>query len=274
VRAAPVSVIVPCYRNADVVARAVRSAMTQSLAPFELIAVDDASADDTLPRLRDLQSEFGSERLVVIASPENRGPATARNTAWEAARGDFVAFLDADDSWHPRKLEIQLGFMRAHPQFAMSGHQISFEDAPRDGLPRGEELPFREIDFRALLYRNWFHTSSVMMRRDLPQRFVAGQRYGEDRQLWLDVASAGTRIARLDLPLVRVYKPMYGAAGLSADLWAMEAAELANFSGLRRAGRISLPLMCAVFAWSVLRFLRRLAVVGLRRMGWTIRHGV
>jgi glycosyltransferase involved in cell wall biosynthesis len=271
---ASVSVIVPCYCNGDVVARAVRSALTQTVPPFEVVAVDDASTDDTRQRLRALQDEFGRERLLVIESAENRGPASARNAGWEAARGEFVAFLDADDAWHPRKLEIQVEFMRTHPQFSMSGHQISFEDAPRDVLPHGRSVPFREIGLGSLLYRNWFHTSSVMMRRDLTQRFVAGQRYGEDRQLWLDLAAAGTRIARLNLPLVRVYKPMYGANGLSAQLWAMESAELQNFFVLHRTGRIGAPLLCVLLAWSLMRFLRRLALVALRRMGWTIRHGV
>jgi glycosyltransferase involved in cell wall biosynthesis len=239
--------------------------MGQSIPPLELIAVDDASGDDTVPTLRLLQEQFGEQRLRIVQLPQNRGPSAARNTGWQAARGEFVAFLDADDSWHPRKLEIQMAFMRAHPQFPFTAHLLSFTPPAGDPLARGEDPPFTEIRFRSMLYRNWFHTSSVMMRRDLPQRFVIEKRYGEDRQLWLDVAAAGHRIARLDVPLVTVYKPIYGAWGLSAHLWAMEAAELKTFRDLHRSGLISAPLMVALLAWSLARYTRRLAVVALRR---------
>lgn len=262
---ANVTVVVPCYCNGDSVARAIRSAMTQTRPPLELIAVDDASTDHTLQALRSLQDEFGRDRLRVIESGENRGPAAARNAGWEAARGEFVAFLDADDAWHPRKLEIQLEFMRAHPEFPISGHLHSFGEQPRDGFPPGKNAPYRELGFRSFLYRNWFCMPSVMLRRDLAQRFAAGKRYLEDQQLWLDIAAAGGRIARLDLPLCTLYKPQYGAAGLSAHLWAMEAAELATLRGLHRKRLIGGPLLCMLLAWSFLRYLRRLVVVALRR---------
>lgn len=260
-----VSVVIPCFRCERVVGRAVASALAQSAPPLEVIVVDDASADGTGRALESLRREHGDDRLRIITLARNGGAAAARNAAWDAARGAFVAFLDADDAWHPRKLEIQLDFMRAHPEFPMSAHRLSFEDEPRSSLPPGKEAPFIEIGFRSMLYRNWFHTSSVMTRRDLSQRFAAGKRYGEDRQLWLDVAAARQRIARIELPLVTIYKPLYGVSGLSADLWAMETAELATFRGLHKAGLIGALLMCALLAWSLARFLRRLVVVGMRR---------
>jgi glycosyltransferase involved in cell wall biosynthesis len=253
-----VSVLIPCYRCAATIGRAVASVLAQTMPSLEVVVVDDASPDETG---RALESLRGDERVRVVTLARNGGASVARNAAWEAARGEFVALLDADDAWHPRKLETQLAFMRAHPEFPMTAHQHAFEDLP-SGIP--ENAGFTEISFRAMLYRNWFHTSSVILRRDLPHRFAPGKRYGEDRQLWLDVA-AGRRIARIDLPLVRIYKPLYGVSGLSADLWAMETAELATFRGLRKSGLISAPSMWVVLAWSMARFLRRLVVVGLRR---------
>ena len=261
----PVSVVIPCFRCAGTIAAAIASAREQTAAALEVIAVDDASDNETARELLELVRRYGEQWLKVVRLPRNEGPASARNTGWSAAKGDYVAFLDADDTWHPRKLEIQLDFMRAHPEFAMSAHLLSFKDEPRSSLPAGKDAPFIDIGFRSMLYRNWFHTSSVMMRRDLPQRFAAGKRYGEDRQLWLDVAAARQRIARIELPLVTVYKPLYGVSGLSADLWAMETAELATFRGLHKAGLIGAPLMCVLLAWSLVRFLRRLVVVGMRR---------
>ena len=254
-----VSVVVPCYRCAGTVGRAVASALAQSAPPLEVLLVDDASPDGTLAVLRELARD---PRVRVVPLAHNGGASVARNAGWEAARGELVAFLDADDTWHPRKLETQLAFARAHPEYPMTAHTLAYAEDPVL-VPTGTDVPFTEIAFRHMLYRNWFHTSSVVLRRDLPQRFAPEKRYGEDRQLWLDVAAAGQRIARIDLPLVTIYKPLFGASGLSADLWAMELAELQTFRGLRRAGRIGMPLLCVLLGWSLARFLRRLALVAL-----------
>ena len=259
-----VSVVIPCFRCAGTIGRTVASALAQSEPPLEVLIVDDASSDGTARALEELRQTFG-KRVRVITLPRNAGASVARNAAWDAARGEFVALLDSDDAWHPEKLAIQTGFMRAHPEFRMTAHRHAFMKTPAMGRPNEEQVPYTEIRFRSLLYRNWFHTSSVMLRRDLPQRFDPAKRYGEDRQLWLDVVTNGGRVARIDLELVTIYKPLYGVSGLSSHLWEMEAAELATFRGLRRSGAVGTPLMCGLLAWSFARFLRRLLIVGLRR---------
>ena len=118
--------------------------------------------------------------------------------------------------------------MRRRAEFPMTAHWMAYED---DAVPvdtAGDAVPCTEIAFRSMLYRNWFHTSSVVLRRDLPQRFAPDKRYGE-------------------------------------DLWAMETAELATFRRLWRDGLIGIPLLCALFAWSLMRFLRRLLLVAMGR---------
>ena len=255
-----VSVLIPCFRCAATVGRAVASALAQTEPPLEVVVVDDASPDGTPDVLAELAR--ADERVRVIRLARNGGAAVARNAAWDAARGELVALLDADDRWHPEKLAIQTAFMRAHAEFPMTAHRHVFMQ--EGTVTRPSQPPYTEIRFRSMLYRNWFHTSSVMMRRDLPQRFDAAKRYGEDRQLWLDVAGSGRRIARLDLDLVTIYKPLYGASGLSGDLWKMEAAELATFRGLRASGKVSAPVAFGLYGWSLARYLRRLLVVALR----------
>lgn len=263
--AAPVSVVVPCYRCVDSIRRAVASVVAQTARPRELILVDDASGDGTLAALNAIRGELGADWVRVIALARNQGPSAARNAGWDAAVGEYVAFLDADDAWEARKIEIQLDFARKQPAYALIAHLHRLDDgAGAAAAPAAGDAPFTEIRFRSLLYRNWFHPSSVMVRRELKLRFPPEKRYGEDRQLWLDVA-AQARIARIDLPLVRHFKPPYGASGLSAHLWAMETAELATFRDLYRQGRIGAPLAGVLLAWSFARFLRRLALVGLRR---------
>jgi len=99
-----VSVVVPTYNRADVLSRAIDSVLAQTVTDVELIVVDDGSTDDTQDRLR----SYDDPRLTVLRHPENRGGSAARNTGIEAATGEYVAFLDSDDTWRPRKLEVQL----------------------------------------------------------------------------------------------------------------------------------------------------------------------
>jgi glycosyltransferase involved in cell wall biosynthesis len=96
-----VSIIVPTYNHSRYIRQAIDSALSQTLTSFEVIVVDDGSTDDTADAL----GCYGSRIRVV--RQQNRGVAAARNKGAEIARGDLLAFLDADDIWIPRKLELQ-----------------------------------------------------------------------------------------------------------------------------------------------------------------------
>jgi glycosyltransferase involved in cell wall biosynthesis len=113
----PVSIIIPTYNRKDLLQKAVESVLDQTYPYFELIVVDDGSDDDT-PELfkKQLQS-------IVYIRQENRGPAAARNTGVQAARHDFIAFLDSDDRFAENKLEIQLQAMLEKPEYLISHTQ-------------------------------------------------------------------------------------------------------------------------------------------------------
>ncbi|RMG23518.1 MAG: glycosyltransferase family 2 protein, partial [Methanobacteriota archaeon] len=105
-----VTAIVPCYCCSDTIERAFYSVVNQTVLPKEVILVDDASPDHgrTLSILHGLKQKFNETLDIrILAFEKNQGPASARNAGWEAATQPFIAFLDADDSWHPRKLEVQ-----------------------------------------------------------------------------------------------------------------------------------------------------------------------
>lgn len=256
-----VSVVIPCFQAHATLARALTSVARQTARPLEVIVVDDASGGETAQVLCALQAEYGADWLRVLRLDRNQGPASARNAGWDAARGDCVAFLDADDAWHPSKLEIQARFMREHPEFALSGHRHVIGG---NFAPLAESIPHVEIGAGALLVSNRFVTPSVMVRRELSARFRPGQRHMEDHLLWMQLALGGQRIARIELALASLYKPQYGAGGQSGELRAMEEAELANYRLLRSEGRIGGAACAALLLWSRAKYLRRIALVALR----------
>lgn len=264
--AAPVSAVIPCYRCADTVGRAVRSVAAQTQPPAELILVDDGSADGTLERLRSLAASYPAGWVRIVALPENRGAADARNAGWAAATQPYVAFLDADDAWHPRKIEIQHAFMQAHPEVALCAHRHDILDSPEvPDRPVGELAPQRISKGSLLLSNNFFAPTMMMLRCELPHRFLARRRLVDDHLLWLQIVCAGHAFVRLSPKLAYTYKRPFGEGGLSGQLWAMERSELANYWILRREGAVGFPAALALSAWSLAKFLRRLALVGLRR---------
>ena len=263
---APVSVIVPCFRCSSTIARALDSVLAQSLRPAEIILVDDGSDDGTLACLEALAAAHPGECIRIVALHDNHGAASARNAGWEIASQQFVAFLDADDTWHPHKLELQHGYMAEHPEVTLSGHGYEIISTASTLEDRSRELKAQPVSKFALLLSNRLVTPSVMLKRDVPYRFRAGRRHVDDHLLWLQLLCGGLRLVRFSAPLAYVYKPMYGASGLSANMWKMEKAELENYRILHRDGCISAPTMIGLWVYSISKFVRRLLLISARRL--------
>jgi len=263
----PVSVVVPCYRCAATIRRAVSSVARQTMPPSELILVDDGSGDATPERLHALASEFnGATSIRILELPANLGPASARNAGWNAAKQAYVGFLDADASWHSRKLEIQYRFMEKHADVHVSGHLRVVTPGEMDSIAVTDDPDVRYLRFADLLWTNPLAPSAMMARNDQRFRFPEGQRRMEDHQLFLEVARAGEKLALLKVALAAHHKADFGAGGLSGDLLAMEIAELSNYRELYRLGAIGAPLLASVWAWSLAKFARRVVIVGVRNL--------
>jgi len=260
----PVSVVIPCYRSATTIRRALLSVINQTLRPLEVILVDDGSGDGTLDVLRDLCDEFGANWIQVLEFGVNQGAAAARNAGWDMARGDYVAFLDSDDAWLPEKIDCQWNFMRTHVHYALTGH-LATRNATVPRQDTACEPPWVAISRSQILWRNPIVTPSIMVLRRLPLRFDPSRRYIDDHHLLQQMVFAGFEIALIKKPLVVVYKALYGEGGLSGDLWYMEKADLRNYVELRRRRQIGHMTLCALLSLSLLKFCRRLAMVGARR---------
>lgn len=261
----PVTVVIPCYRCGLTIERAVSSVASQTLQPLELILVDDGSADETRTMLHDLCSNYPLGWIRLVLLDQNLGAASARNAGWDQAKGDYVAFLDADDAWHSNKIALQYPFMQSRSDVVVSGHGHVQAGGASRSVSWEEGAEFRPVSKYYVLLKNPFVTPSFMVRRDLPFRFLAGRRHMEDHYFLMQVAVAGLGIAKTEQPLATIYKNLFGDAGLSSELWRMQHSELENYKLLRLEGRISAVGVVLFQGYSWLKFFRRIVIVGFRK---------
>ncbi len=257
---AAVSVVIPCYQSAATIGRALASVAAQSCKPQEVIVVDDASDSETCKVLRKLADKYGADWLKVYFLPDNCGPSAARNYGWERATQPFLAFLDADDSWHKDKIALQLAFMQHYSKIDISAHSCGDILIHVGRLPKQFQASLYNL--RQLIFRNRLRTPTVMLKREAVLRFPEGLRFSEDYFLWLALFKVGCHVAFLDLSLAVIHKPAFGVAGQSAALWRMEFGELKALRAAWRRGSVSAALLTATLSWSLLKFLRRLMLTG------------
>ena len=264
-----VSVVIPCFRAAQSIRRAMDSIAAQTSRPKEVILVDDASDDSTLHVLHQLKkSRKHLFQIKIIAQNRNQGASAARNAGWEKATQPYIAFLDADDSWHPRKLELQFKWMQEHFHVDISGHQVRIYDQQVSTVTFSEKQPmrFRKVSGANLLLRNYFCTCSVMLRRKISYRFIEEKRHGEDYLLWSEIVHNGGLAVLLEPPLALLHKAHYGEGGLSKNLAAMELGELDTYRRLFVGGSIGVFAFFCAGSFSLLRFLRRCLKVWMRNL--------
>jgi glycosyltransferase involved in cell wall biosynthesis len=255
-----VSVVIPCYRSAGTIERALASVASQTRLPSEVILVDDASGDDTRELLQRLSQRYEPGWVRLVFLDQNVGAGSARNAGWNLATQTYVAFLDADDAWHPEKISMQSAYMEAHPDVVLSGHgyrRLSCDHLPDWPVVYGNVTTIRKWP---LIFSNKFVTPSVMVRRDVPHRFVEKQRYMEDHMLWLKIACTGDRIVKLDVEMAAIYKDPFGVAGLSAQVWLMERSDLGNYRRLYQKGYINAVQFVFLIIYSALKYVRRLFI--------------
>lgn len=258
---APISVVIPCYRCASTIGRAVDSVFAQSVTPAEVVLVEDCSGDETPVALQELERIYQG-RIKIVQRRVNGGAASARNAGWTIATQPYIAFLDADDSWHPEKLRIQYDYMRNHPDVALCGHKCTWLRNDTTPPVLSKDLTVTGIGAHSLLFKNAFSTPAVMVQRNIPFRFAERQRYCEDAFLWQQIALFGLVVVRIESVLAYLHKAPYGSAGLSARLWKMERAELANFVSHYLARRIGIGLLLAAATFSYAKYIRRILMGG------------
>jgi len=183
-----ISVIIPTYNSAEYIEEALGSVFEQTFQDFEIIVVDDGSTDNTAEVLK----KYG-DRIRYIYQ-ENNGPASARNRGIRAARGEYIAFLDADDLWVTTKLEKQVELFSRRKELGMvTTGACSFDSKGVFGFSadKRETLMVGDIA-RNIFLRSNIGTPTVMVRKEVFDNigyFEENIRQSEDDNMWIRIAS-------------------------------------------------------------------------------------
>jgi len=258
---ADVSVIIPCFNASDSLLRACESILSQSLLPTELILIDDASNDGgrTSVLISSILDKFSKDTNILCKSKfldVNVGPGVARNIGWEMASCQFLAFLDADDTWHPKKIEFQYAIMRANSHLDLTCHYSVKNEKYQNIL--NSNIDLFPLFFLKMLFKNFIETRSVMLKRSIPIRFEKHTRFAEDYRLWLDMIGNGSIACLIPAQLGSTYRNSYSPGGQSSNLIKMEQSELRIYYGLYKNSKINFLIFIASASLSILKFLLRL----------------
>lgn len=192
-----VSVVMPVLDPGPFFERALGSTLAQSFGDLELIAVDSGSTDGTRERL----AAETDPRLHVIDLPGRCGPATPANLAIALARGEYIAFMDADDEMHPERLARQVAFLDATPEVDCLGSTFTLV---REGRRSPRTQPAGDARIKAMLLNcngNAIHNPTVMLRAAFLQDRGLGYPTiltDHDHALWVAMAKAGATFANLE----------------------------------------------------------------------------
>lgn len=201
-----ISIIVPVYNAGAYIEEAIAMVRAQSYKAWELILVDDCSADDSRRRIEESIAK-GKEDIYLISKPVNEGAAKARNTGLSKARGRYIAFLDADDVWMPDKLEKELAFMEEkQAAFVFTAYEFGDENAV--GTGKVVHVP-PALTYHKALSRTVIFTTTVLIDTDKTGRELIRMPAvkSEDTATWWKILRHGFTAYGLDEVLAIYRRP-------------------------------------------------------------------
>ena len=192
-----ITVIIPAYHCAATIGQAIRSALRQQV-PMEILVLEDCSDE----QMESVRQEFAREPVFFLKNEQHLGASGSRNRGAAMAKGEYVAFLDADDWWADGKLKKQLALMEK------TGCVLSCtarELVTPDGKQTGKVIPVTEnITYRQMLHQNWINCSSVVLRTEVARDFpMEHEDSHEDYITWLRILRKGGFAAGINRPYLK-----------------------------------------------------------------------
>lgn len=205
-----VSIVVPAYNAEKVIGQTLESVLAQTFRNWELVVVDDASKDGTGDVVRSFAARDLRVRLMTL--DRNHGaPAGPRNKGVAQATGTWIAFLDADDIWHPRKLELQVNILRHHGGLFACSSMRDFrhsDEIIHDEIIQNEAelVQVQEISFNMQRLKGRIPASSVMLDAKVARAFPFNEdmkyKAVEDYHCWLRILETHSPCLKISAPLL------------------------------------------------------------------------
>jgi glycosyltransferase involved in cell wall biosynthesis len=195
-----ISVIITTYNRAHYICETIDSVLAQTFTDYEIIVVDDGSTDNTKETLK----AYGDK--VRYFYQTNQGQPAAENTAISNARGQYLAFVDDDDSWLPTKLEEQIKVLENDPDLGFVCCEAYYTDADGKIVHHWKKKPWHHENFISLYDGNFLNHSSVLLKRDLFDKiggFDPALLTTQDYDLWLRLAYV-CKFKFMPVPLTKI----------------------------------------------------------------------
>ena len=192
-----ISIIIPFYKKKKYIEKTINSVLSQSFKNYEIIIVYDEKNKDNLSFIELLKIK--SDKIKILINQQNQGAGYSRNKAISESRGDYLAFIDADDMWHEDKLKLQLEFMNNNQ---ISASHTSYNIIDDEGKFISKRIA-KDMSYNNLLKSCNIGLSTVILKKDLIKENIIFPNITtkEDYVLWLKISKIGTVFRGLDITL-------------------------------------------------------------------------
>ena len=195
-----VSIVTPSYNCEPFIAETIQSVINQTYTNWELLIVDDNSSDNSVAIIKEFL--LIDTRIQLFQQDVNQGAAIARNIGIEKSKGEFIAFLDSDDLWMPKKLELQIAFMQKN-DFNFTHTSYFFIDESSKVLPKTYVVKGK-LSYKDMLYTNRIGCLSVVLNQSkMGKIFMPNMRKRQDYAHWLNILKVEDFVYGLDQPLAK-----------------------------------------------------------------------
>lgn len=262
-----VSVVIPMYNSICTIKEAINSVINQSyLGPIEIIVVNDGSTDGCETIVETLIVSNETNRSIKLINKINGGVSSARNAGIKAASASWVALLDSDDIWLPKKLEKQISEVEKNPNIKFIGTNRNGEIYPFFDKSKKKvySLSTKEV------IAKWYpHTSTVLVNKSILSEtalYDEERTHAEDGDFLLRLSETNSLyILNESLVYTGGGKRSFGDSGLSANLPKMYSGEILALKGALKRKQVSFFEYLAFYSWLTLKYFRRVLVVWISK---------
>lgn len=247
------SIVIPAYNAAPTIAKAIASAMQQTIMPKEIIVIDDYSTDATVSTVNQIiEHNQSSIKIILYQQSQNKGPASARNRGWQLATGDVICFLDSDDIFVSNKLEFLELYWPPNANIVINAFAHETTNKCNDNQ-------WVTLSTWSIIKSNKAQGSSINIKRDIDLHFPEEQYFAEDLEFAL-LASTQYPLFYTSTILTQTSRPQLTVGGLSGNTWQMRKGELRAFRKLASSSIKWKILSPILYTWSLIKHLKKVVI--------------